>query len=67
MPVSHHKIVLNAVYEYGNYGVTCCFCASDKVISNECDKLISGKVLWKEGAWIATKNGGYSFGSKVKT
>ena len=45
MPESHHEIVLNTVYECGSYGVTCCCFASDKVISDECDKIISIKVL----------------------
>lgn len=40
MPELHHIIVLNTVNEYGSYGVTCCFCASDMAISNEFDKLI---------------------------
>jgi len=45
MPKSRHEIVWNTVYEYGIYGVTCCFWSSDKVIRNECDKLIAIKVL----------------------
>jgi hypothetical protein len=55
---SHHKTVLNTVYEYESYGVTCCFCVSEMVINKECEKPISRKVSLNESALNATQTVG---------